>query len=248
MDDPPVLWRGLGHADHSLLRPEADLLLQKVLQLFETEALVGTGVDPANAGLQLADLKVEPILFEEDVEVDGVDSTFVGAVDGPVERQRGEIRPPLHVVGHSLQVLEDPEFMLDDIRKCNFHLHWQSFESRNSKERSVAGLDPQIQILARQHDVHELLERQEASPVGVVEVDQLLTIRLRELHDVVVPQELQDVGAIQVFLGCAVDAHEGAVGAELQVTLADGLPQHLSRDLSFQHLDQDVSEQAFCMN
>ena len=113
--------------------------------------------------------------------------------------------------------------MLDDVGKCNLHLHRKSLKSGDSKERSVAGLDPQVQILAREHDIHELLERKEASPVRIVEVNKLLTIRLGELDNVVVSQELEDVGPIEVLFGCAVDSHEGAVGAELQVALADRL-------------------------
>ena len=58
MDVSPVLRSGLCHANDSLLRPEANLLLKEVLELFKTEALVTASVDSSDASLKFTDLEV----------------------------------------------------------------------------------------------------------------------------------------------------------------------------------------------
>ena len=59
--------------------------------------------------------------------------------------------------------------------------------------------------------MQKILIIQEAISIGIIEVDEPLTIVLGERKDATVSQELEDVPTIDVFLSCAVYAHESTV-------------------------------------
>ena len=86
------------HADNRLLTPETHLILEKVLQFFKRDGLIGSCVYSSNDGIELSVGEEQILEFEEVVEVNSVQSTLVVSVDATVDAENGVIRPSLHVV------------------------------------------------------------------------------------------------------------------------------------------------------
>ena len=112
----------------------------------------------------------------------------------------------------------------------------------DSEKLPITGLNPEIKILTRQHDLKEVLVVQEAVLVRVVIVYQLLTVGLSKLYNSIVPQKLQNASSVEVFFGGTVDPHEGGVGAELGVSSAESLPQLLGCQLTLHNFNQHIPE------
>jgi hypothetical protein len=72
----------------------------------------------------------------------------------------------------------------------------------------------------------------------VKEVNELLAFTDCKLHNSVVSQELEQVGCTEVFFGCPVDSHEGAVGAKVRIAATESLPQLLRGQFALHDFDQ----------
>lgn len=76
------------------------------------------------------------------------------------------------------------------------------------EELSIAGLDPESKVFTGQQDLKEVLVVQKPVLVGIVIVDQLLTVTLGELHHSIVSHKLKNTSSIQIFLSSSVDSHK----------------------------------------
>ena len=83
---------------------------------------------------------------------------------------------------------------------------------RYSDKWPVGSVCSEVQVLAREQDLHEVLEGEEAVAFGVIEVHELLTISLSEQKYAIISQKCHKVATCETLLRCPIDSHEGAVG------------------------------------
>lgn len=225
--------RALRHGHHRLLRPEAHLVVQVVLQLLVRDRLIRRRVEAPDQRQYLPIREHDAIVSEEVIQVAHANLADVVAVHAAEHGQRRIVRPPLQVVRHLLQLLKNVQLLHEYVDECGLHVEGQCLVPRNPHERPVGRLDTQVHVLAGQHDLQEVLVAQEAVPLRVVEVDDLLTVTLREEEHVVVPEEGDEVAAVESLLCGPVEPHERAVGRELLVCGAQGLPQVFRLQFAF---------------
>lgn len=241
----PRLWGAFGHAHHCLVRSEANLILEVVLQLIVRNGLISRRIHSADQCQGLPVRQIDSITLKEKPEIDLVDFAVVITIHAPEHGQWRVVGSPFQVVCHLLQLFENMQLLHKDVDKVHFVLHWQFFVPRDSDEWSVTRLQPQSHILAWQNNLQKVLIAKESIALRIIEVDQLLAVTFCEQEHVVLSKEADDITAVQPLLCGSIKTHECAVGWELFVNGAKCLTKVLWLEFSFHYLQHHIPKYPF---
>mmetsp|Transcript_6825 Transcript_6825/g.11512 ORF Transcript_6825/g.11512 Transcript_6825/m.11512 type:complete len:389 (-) Transcript_6825:66-1232(-) len=187
------------------------------LELVEIELAVAGAFNSADHCNELIIAGVDAVLREEAVEVEVADLSLLLAVNEvesglhvPVraayERAfqhfllQMEVDFPLEVVSHG------PLHRGVQLLAC-FYVHLVGLP--------LAGVGPQLGVVARKDELHEFVVTQTPAAVHIVELEHQLAVLYAELSAVVFLQEVIEVNAEYLLVPIGVDPAEGRVGLKV---------------------------------
>ena len=201
-------------------------------ELLELDCAVTLAFNPSDYGDELLVARIEAILLQESVEVEMINEALPLAVQ-EVEGSSGvPVRQLVQLMLKHLDLDVHVQLSLEEVSQAFLDRRVQPLAALDIdlKGLPLAHIFPQLWIIARQHEFHELRIRYAATVVQIVELHHQLHVFDAELRTVVLLQVLVDVPRVDDLVAVAVDSAEGSVRLEV-VEVGELLPRALHAEL-----------------